>query len=41
MELGLVLASLAVLTRRRLFWLVGGIVAGTGVIIASTAWFVH
>ncbi len=40
-ELGLVLASLAVLTRRRLFWLVGGIVAGAGVIIASTAWFVH
>lgn len=40
-ELGLVLASLAILTRRRLFWLGGIVSAGLGVVIAASAFFLH
>ncbi len=40
-ELGLILASLAVLTRRKIFWFSGSVVAFVGVLIASSAWFLH
>ncbi len=40
-ELGLVLAALAMLTRRKLFWLSGSFVALVGVLVAASAWFLH
>lgn len=40
-ELGLVLCSLAVLTKRTPFWLFGIGAAVVGVVIAGTAYFVH
>ena len=40
-ELGLVLASIAILTRRRFFWLAGIVSAAIGVTVAATGFFVH
>ena len=40
-EMGLVLASLAVLTRRKVFWATGIVAALAGVLVAASAFFVH
>ena len=40
-EMGLVLASLAVLTRRKLFWVAGIVAAIAGILVAASAFFVH
>jgi hypothetical protein len=40
-ELGLVLASLAVLTRRRAFWFSGIGIAVVGTVVSASAFFVH
>lgn len=40
-ELGLVLASIAILTRRRFFWLSGIVSASIGALVAASAFILH
>ncbi len=40
-ELGLVLCSLAILTKRRPFWYAGIVAAAVGVVVGATAFFLH
>jgi hypothetical protein len=41
LEMGLVITSITLLTRRRVFWGVGSALAVVGVIVAATAFLVH
>ena len=41
LEMGLVITSITLLTRRRVFWVVGSALAVVGVILAATAFLVH
>jgi Domain of unknown function (DUF4337) len=41
LEIGLVICSITLLTRRRAFWLVGMAVGAIGVIVAITGFIVH
>ena len=41
LEVGLVICSLTLLTKRRIFWLGGMIVAAGGVAMALTGFFLH
>jgi hypothetical protein len=41
LEVGLVICSITLLTRRRLFWLTGSLIGAAGVILALTGLFLH
>lgn len=41
LEIGLVICSITLLTRRRMFWFAGTLLGVAGVVVAGTSFFVH
>jgi Domain of unknown function (DUF4337) len=41
LEIGLVITSITLLTGRKVYWGMGAIFAGIGVVLACTAWLIH
>lgn len=41
LEMGLVITSITLLTRRRVFWGVGSALAAVGIVLAATAFLIH
>jgi Domain of unknown function (DUF4337) len=41
LEIGLVITSITLLTRRKVYWGMGGAFAAVGVVLACTAWLIH
>jgi Domain of unknown function (DUF4337) len=41
LDIGLVICSITLLTKRRLFWLTGSFIGAVGVILATTGFFLH